>query len=196
MATKELEIIKQIRFGNEHQYNQALRYVYKKHYEKIAAYILKNKGTAHDAEDVFQDAITVLFRKLKEEHMQLNCSIHTYLFAVSKNLWLKKLRKNQKMVYKLDEEESMELAEEHLSLLFTNERNEIMAKMIKKLKPDCVKILEAYYFDRMRMREIAEKFDISSEQVVKNKKARCLKCLKELVNANPFLNAYFLNIDS
>ena len=73
-------------------------------YYRIESYVVANHGSKSDAEDKFHDAIIVLFSKIEKGSFKLNKNgisnpiylIGGFLLAVTRNLWLKELRKRKK----------------------------------------------------------------------------------------------------
>lgn len=63
----------------------------------LKIYILKNGGTNEDANDVFQDALVVLYKKLQLPDFKLTASINTYLHAVAQNIWMQELRRQKRI---------------------------------------------------------------------------------------------------
>jgi DNA-directed RNA polymerase specialized sigma24 family protein len=43
----------------------------------VQALVLKNNGSADDAKDIFQEAMIVLFEKVRSGSLELNCQIKT-----------------------------------------------------------------------------------------------------------------------
>ena len=76
--------------------NASFEILYKFYYPSIEAHITQNFGNTEDAEDVFQEAIIVLLQKVRQENFVLTSSLKTYLFAIARNLWLKRLRDNKR----------------------------------------------------------------------------------------------------
>ena len=73
-----------------------LRYIYKTYFHKIYSFIINNKGNAEEANDIFQEAVIVIYRKVKEDALVINnSSFETYLFAVCRLLWLKQLQRKK-----------------------------------------------------------------------------------------------------
>lgn len=72
--------------------NFAIGRLYKDNFNKISKYVLNNSGNIADAEDLFQETMIVLIGKIRQEQFQLTASIDTYMYVISRNLWLKKLR--------------------------------------------------------------------------------------------------------
>ena len=70
----------------------AYRLLYQFYYPVIEKFVLRNSGTKADAGDLFQDAMVVLWRQVSGDGFTLRASLKTYLFAISRNLWFKRLR--------------------------------------------------------------------------------------------------------
>lgn len=92
MKYSDLEIIEGIRQKD----SKVISYIYKSCYPTISHLIHSNAGNAEDVQDVFQDAMVVLYKKLKEDDFDLYCAFGTYLYSICKRLWLKKLTTRQK----------------------------------------------------------------------------------------------------
>src|SRR5690606_27488155 len=82
--------------------------VYMQHHKMVMGWIVQRGGEIADAEDVFQEAMVVLFEKAQSASFRLSCKIGTYLCAVSKHVWYKKLKQNQK--WHLEGDDDTELA--------------------------------------------------------------------------------------
>lgn len=173
--------------GNKIERDRLLRYLYTQHFPYIAAFITKNNGSDADAADIFQDAIIVFYEKVRLGDLSLNCAIRTYLYSVCRNLWMNRLRVKKRMV-KIDElTNAIPIEPESLAIIQANERQEVIIKLMESLGPDCKKVLTLFYFDRLRMKEIAQQMSFANEQVAKNKKATCMKRIKALVLKAPVL---------
>jgi len=93
MALKsEQEIIDGIMLGDE----ITLASFYRQHLPYIKNHILKKGGSKEDAEDIFQDALLVMYLKLKSNDTLISTTIGAYFYGVCKNLWLNRLRKERK----------------------------------------------------------------------------------------------------
>lgn len=180
MIKNEKIIIDELRSEDHYIRDKALRLIYKSMYPSIKNFILNNNGNYEDAADIFQDAIIVFYDKVRTLDFELNCTIKTYLYSVSKYMWLNKLKVNKRTVSfeeKLNEIEIMPIEVESLEI--SDQQSEVI-KMIEKLGSKCKDVLTYYYFDRLKMKQIAVKMNFSNEQVAKNKKSSCLKKLKEM----------------
>ncbi|MFM7765815.1 MAG: RNA polymerase sigma factor, partial [Sphingomonadales bacterium] len=91
--SKDHELLDRIRSGDR----SALVNIYKSQYSMIRSYVIKNQGREEDAEDLLQDALIVLWQKVQQGNFVLSSKLSTYMMAICKNLWLKRLGKLQKM---------------------------------------------------------------------------------------------------
>ncbi len=66
--------------------------MYEQNYQFVERFVLKNNGNVDDAKDIFQDIMLALIEKIYADDFELTASLSTYIFAIGKNLWLKKLR--------------------------------------------------------------------------------------------------------
>src|SRR5882672_12578905 len=78
--------------------NHAYEILYKFYYPSVKYFIIKNNGSIDDAKDIFQETICVLLEKVPKDDFSLTSSLKTYIFAISSNLWLRRLRDANKMI--------------------------------------------------------------------------------------------------
>ena len=76
--------------------NNAYEILYKFYYPSVKHFIIKNNGSIDDAKDIFQETLCVLLEKVSKDDFNLTSSLKTYIFAISSNLWLKRLREANK----------------------------------------------------------------------------------------------------
>ena len=69
--------------------------------------------------------------------------------------------------------------------MLKRESMSLLMKTIDQLGETCKKILLAFYFESMPMKEILLTLDYENEQVVRNKKYKCLKQLEQWVKDHP-----------
>jgi hypothetical protein len=55
----------------------------------------------------------------------------------------------------------------------------------------CKKILTGFYFENMSMKEMLVLFNYDNEQVLRNRKSKCMKHLKDLITTNKELTETF-----
>ncbi|WP_026998970.1 RNA polymerase sigma factor [Eisenibacter elegans] len=174
----ETDLIEAIRQGD----NKALAYVYKTHYKVIANLIFQNNGTEQEAQDVYQEAVIVLYENLQDAQFALNCQIKTYLYAVSRRLWLKRLRQKSRFLPPIqDLEEFVPLSTQDEGRIDEREAHfNLMAQALEQLGEPCASVLKQYYVAQMSMQEIADTMGYNNTDSAKNQKYKCLMRLKKL----------------
>lgn len=177
----ETALLKMLKGENQRQIDEALSQLYRQYYDPVKQLVRKNNGTEEEADDIFQETLLTFYTQLRQKHLQLNCGIQTYLYSVARNMWLDELRKRKKKVKLVETHSFIPLQEDHLSKLLASEKSQQIAKIIRMLDEKCQQVLTHFYFDRYRMQQIASLLGFANEQVAKNKKSKCLKKLKTLV---------------
>lgn len=156
-----------------------LQYIYKNFYSKINFFIKKNSGDDDDANDVFQEAIIIMYRKLKANELVLDCSFETYLYSVCRFLWLKQLekRKVEREKIKDNHEYNDDIYDDNLEKIADlNERYRLYQKHFVNLGKDCQKVLQLY-FDKVPLKNIAQIMGFKSEKYAKKRKFKCKEYL-------------------
>lgn len=175
------KILTHLRSGDKVLVNQGFTVLYETCYDIVESFIEKNNGTKAQVADIFQDALIVFYGKVREGDFTLTCAIKTYVFSICRNLWLKELRKNKRYVTLNTDQDHIAIKEDSLAVLYQTEKEQQIANLIGQLDEGCQQILKLYYFDRLKMKKIAEILNLSSDQVAKNKKSSCLKKLRNLL---------------
>ncbi len=171
--------------GLRNRDTNVLDFIYKNFFQQIKVFINKNSGTDEDAQDIYQDAVLVIYQKIKNDNLTLNCSFNTYLYSVSRLLWLKQLEKRRKsQEYVEDSGEVIELDDGILKLFSSNERYIIYQVHFKKLSQNCQKILELY-MARIQLKEIANILGYKSDLYVKKRKHQCKEKLVNSIKKDP-----------
>jgi RNA polymerase sigma factor (sigma-70 family) len=177
--------------GTEAEMNEAIRFLYKKNFRLLTNYIVTNNGTREEAEDIFQDVIVSFINIVKQQKFRGESSIQTFLFTMNKHFWFNEL-KRKKNTYKRETKYVNEQVAQQNSI--TMEADPVHAKdlinLLDQLGPKCKQILVSYYYENQTIKEILSGLNYENEQVVRNKKYKCLKMLQEIVLGNPTLVNY------
>ena len=159
----------------------AVETIYRENYKMVQALVLNNNGNADDAKDIFQEAMIVLFEKVRSGTFELNCQIKTYVYAVCRRLWLKRLQQLNRYSPSVEGLEAAVPVEEEIE--DHEKRNvefEMMDKAISGLGEPCKSLIEAYYLQSQTMQEIAANFGYTNADNAKNQKYKCLMRLKKI----------------
>lgn len=166
-----------------------LRFLYRYHYEAIKVYVLQNNGSEQDAEDLFQEVVLSFVELVQLGRFRGESSIKTFLYALSRNVWLNELKRKGRAdarELKYEKARDTEEADTSVAMAGRESRKQVM-DIITKLGESCKKILLAFYYEDKSMKEILEESEFENEQVVRNKKYKCLKQLEKMLHENPDL---------
>lgn len=174
-TTKERKIMEGIVTGNR----QVIKEFYKVNYPYIRKYIIQNSGNETDAEDVFQDALIMVYQKFKTETLEIHSSLRTYFYAICKNIWRNRLRRNKKLVFDSDLIVSGKTDFSIIEEMERKERELVYRKYFMELSVACRELL-TMVFEGKSMREIANTTEYS-EGYARKKKFDCKKSLMEMI---------------
>ena len=190
----DTELIKRLRQPD--QDHHALRYLYRHFYGPCGHFITTNSGSQNDAQDIFQEVVVAFVYLVRENKFRGDSSIKTFLYALNKNLWLNELKRRGR-AHKREEKYEM-LADRNLEradvLIEQRETHQTLMAVIEALGDKCRQILLLFYYENHSMKEIAQRTEYENEQVVRNKKYKCLKKLEEKITASPSLFAQLKNL--
>lgn len=160
---------------------KAVETIYKTNYSTIQSLIINNNGSADDAKDIFQEAMIVLYEKTRSGNFELNCQIKTYLYSVSRRLWLKRLQQSSRYSGDIGFAESTVPIEDDIEEHTRRDQEfEMMNKAIGNLGEPCKSLLEAFYLQKKNMQEIAANFGYTNAENAKTQKYKCLIRLKKI----------------
>jgi RNA polymerase sigma factor (sigma-70 family) len=153
-----------------------VRALYQKHFPAIKQYVLQNSGTASDAQDVFQEAVTVLWMSVKERRLMPDADPGGFLYRVAKNKWLDVVRsaahKHMKVVH---DERALDVSTDAPDDI--EERIMRLRGVYDKLDDKCRTVLDQFYFERKDLATIAAGMGVEEESI-RTIKYRCMMKLR------------------
>ena len=175
-------LIAAIRGGDE----RALAQLYRLHWPMVSHFVLQNSGSDDDAQDVYQEGMMVFYEKVRDGSLELSCQIKTYLYAVCRRLWLKRLTSKSRFGVRLQENDDLGplhhtgaeddlLAAEEQDRRFTT-----MSEALDHLGEPCRSLLEGFYLLEKSMQDLTTEFGYTNADNAKNQKYKCLVRLKKL----------------
>lgn len=173
--------------------NRVLQYIYKNAFNAVKQLVIHNAGSDKDAEDIFQEALIIIFKKLRDEpRFELSSTFTTYIYSISRLLWLKHLKKIKKIdidPLNRDMEERIEF-EEPLPVEDKDLRFAIYQRTLLKIPEDCQKILRLTAED-ISAKEIASQLGFRSEGYVRKRRHFCKEYLINKVKEDADYQAMF-----
>lgn len=155
--------------------------LYKLHYPMVLQLVLMNSGSEQDAKDVYQEAIIVLCEKVYQGSFELNSKLKTFIYSVSRRLWLKRLQVKTRFSGELKDFEEIMAPEDELDHHHKKEENFLaMGVALQKLGEPCKTLIEDFYMHEQSMVQISEKFGYTNPDNAKTQKYKCLMRLKKL----------------
>jgi RNA polymerase sigma factor (sigma-70 family) len=171
---EENPLIERLRGGDQ----EVLVELYKSNFTMVKTYVARNNGVIEDAEDLLQDALVVLWQNVRKPEFELTSKISTYLMAICKNLWLKQLSKNSRMMG-----EELILPQAHSTSPGHGQSMDLkkIGDALDEMGDTCRELLVMFYFDGYDMDAIAKNLGFNNADTAKAKKYQCFKKLEEIV---------------
>lgn len=184
MENNSSEILTGIKEENSH----VLYFVYQNFYPQVETFILIAHGSTFDAQDVFQDAMVVIYNKVKRTNFELKYSFGTYLFSVSKYIWFKELKRRQKensYLEAMNDDQSIDsdIEEAYIKM----EKRKLILDHFMTLSPQYQRLL-TLFFEKTPISEITKIMNYSSDQYTKNRRNYCKGLLVNEIRKNPRFN--------
>ncbi len=165
--------------------SEVLNFIYRKYFPEIRFFVIKNSGSDEDAQDVFQEAIIIIYKKLRDGVLDLTCSFKTYLYSVCRIVWLKQLEKRKiKKDSFSDNQVFVDLQEGVDEMAEEQERYKLYQKHFQTLHVDCQTILKLF-LEKVPLKEIASRMNINSEKYLKKRKFQCKEILVKRIQNDP-----------
>ncbi|QMW00590.1 RNA polymerase sigma factor [Spirosoma foliorum] len=164
------QLLNQLRAGD----NQGFDKLYRQCYLSIEHFVVQNSGNQDEAKDLFQETLLVLLTNLQSPDFQVTSSLKTYVFAISKNLWLKQLKKSARWT-SLDDADEVSCFVPPVELETPPSAYESVIAILKKLTIRCQTLLSAIFFTSKQITDIVKDDGYSNLHSAQNQKYKCLQ---------------------
>lgn len=173
------------------QNEKALSYLYNHTLKKVKSYILNNSGSLDDANDIFQDAVIIFFKSVLENKFESNASVDAYIFTISKNLWINTAKRKRKLVHvDIEDQHISTNSDSQLDTIISKEKRTAIDVAYNKLDEGCRKMLGLIAYEKLSMKELKEKMELTSENAAKTMHYRCKQAFHKIIKENSeLLNA-------
>lgn len=174
---------------NGQKIDEVIKTIYRNYFEILSYYILQNRGTWQDAEDIFQEVVVCFLELVQKGKFRGDSSIKTLLYSISRHIWLNELKKRDRTT-RLEEKyetEQKKIEFDISQLLASREEKATIGALVLSLGETCRLILQLFYYEKCSISEILKVTNYENEQVVRNKKYKCLRKLEQMLNEKPYL---------
>lgn len=161
----------------------AFELLYKTYFPSIAYMIKQNKGNDGDAEDIFQETVIVLLQKIRQPDFQLTSSLKTYLYAVARNFWLKRLRDER--IIPTDNETQLAVLQHQDAFLLAEpdaeaSKEEQVHAWLAKITGNCQTVLKAIFFAQEPIDQVMHTMGWKNRHTAINQKYKCIQQIKKV----------------
>lgn len=151
--------------------------------EAVIRHVLDHGGSRQDAQDIFQEALVLFDRNLREGRYEGKSSLRTYFVAIAKWRWVT-IRRQQGRYTELaplhyDAEVDSPEAE-----TIRGEYRELFQEALNQIGERCRDLLKLYQLE-YSMEEIAQLMQYGSADVAKKEAYRCRMRFRELLENHP-----------
>lgn len=170
-----------------------IKYVYKEFFPTIKFLIKKNTGIDEDAEDIFQESLLIILKNVQKDDFYLTCTFLTYLYSISRNLWMQRLKLKRKTSDNFELlEKFMDIPESATKEMADIEqlRYHLYKEHFNAMEKDCQRIL-LLSLQKYSSKEIADTMGYGSENYAKTKKYNCKERLKKAIMDDPRMEETF-----
>lgn len=162
-------------------YERAIDQIYLDHKRYFIHYLEQYYPIYSDLEELYSDAVIVLYENLTKPTFELTCTIQTYLNGIGKNKLFKKINREPEVSNLPDgfdcsdwlEDVELEGISPQEIAIFTEVFNKMAAARSK-----CYQLFQLFYYQSLSMREIADELGYSSEANARQQKYKCLTRLR------------------
>jgi len=181
----DAQLIEAISAGRE--LNDAIRYIYRQYSQATSSFIMQLGGSEQDADDIFQETVVAFIEVVQKGKYRGEASVKTFLNSIARNYWFNEIKKRDRSGHRDKQFElSREKNEADVSHYISEmERKRQLRDLVDQLGESCRKVLLLFYYENLSMKEMVEHLPYDNEQVVRNKKYKCLQALAGLIKDNP-----------
>lgn len=175
---RDTELVHKFLAGDESAFNKIAGH----YHQKIYWHARRMLGNHIDADEVTQEVLIVIYKKLKD--FKFNSSLFTWIYRITTTRSLNYIKKRQtkKFLFFLDEEQKdIETDDDIIKNIEDKEKMKKLQSILDKIPPKQREVFILRHFDELSYEEIS---DITGKSVggLKANYFHALKKVKELIN--------------
>ena len=167
--------------------NDVVNPLYHQYSGVVSAYVINNGGSRQDADDVFQETVVAFIDLVRKGKFRGEAQVKTLLVSIGRHVWLNEIKRKKSLDHRGEVYEMSRGLEEDdgIGQLYQRELSQRFLTLIRGLGESCRTILTLFYYESKSFREIVEQTAYENEQVVRNKKYKCMKELADMIRNDP-----------
>lgn len=167
--------------------NDVVNPLYHQYAGVVSAYVINNGGSRQDADDVFQETVVAFIDLVRQGKFRGEAQVKTLLVSIGRHVWLNEIKRKKSLDHRGEVYEKSRGMEEDdgTGQLYQRELSQRFLTLIRDLGESCRTILTLFYYENKSFREIVEQTAYENEQVVRNKKYKCMKELADMIRDDP-----------
>ena len=177
---REARLLERIGAGDQ----GALAELYRENRRPIRSFILRNSGSEDDAEDLLQEALVVVWERVRSGRFEQSARVGTFMYATVRNMWLRRLaRRRREAGGTPAETEAVSDTPSPLEALMESEAASLVRDALDRLGDPCRRLLLLYYWEELPMERIAAAMGFANADTAKSKKYQCKKSLEQILRS-------------
>lgn len=160
--------------------------LYQKAFPAVARYVSARGGSLEGARETFQEGLVQYYEKVLITGFEPDSGHKKYLIGVCKNLWLK----NSHNGLKIQSDDDLDIADpDHEPAVVTRK----LLQALQMAGQKCLDLLQSFYYEKLPMKTLANRFGYTSERSATVQKYKCLEKVRDEVKQKSLSYEDFLN---
>jgi RNA polymerase sigma factor (sigma-70 family) len=170
--------------------------IYKRYSSKMYHWIKQNQGEHEQAQDIFQEAIIDIYRKVTQAPFTLTCPFEAFLFVIVRNKWFSFLKNNKQVVVTNntnDEYPFMGIAEQDAGKIMQYEKqHKLLQEKLEELHDGCKEVLKLSW-SGLGMEEVAKQLKVTYAYIRKKKSICMAKLIESIKSSSQYEQLTFIS---
>ncbi|RYD56122.1 MAG: sigma-70 family RNA polymerase sigma factor [Sphingobacteriales bacterium] len=146
--------------------------LYKEAFPLLAKYVSRSGGSFDEAKDAFQDALVIFYEKGQAGTLDIKLTDKSYLLGIAKHLYIKRYGQQEKM-------QPIEAADMISDMQQPAPSVRNLLSFLETTGKKCMDLLQAFYYEKKPMIEIADAFGFSGTRSATVQKHKCIQKVRE-----------------
>ncbi len=170
--------------------DDALVTLYESNRRMVVSFVIRNSGTEDDAADLLQEAVIILWERVRAGKFEYSAKLSTFIFATVQNLWRRRLAKMKREIpTDLNDDPAVSDAVSPLDEMIDDEHSKKISAALVKIGEPCKTLLILFYWEEQSMDQIARQLHFANADTVKSKKYQCKKALEKILRDEYLITA-------